>query len=163
MTAPIDQRDLRRLSQPVDGDIRRVPLAGVVNSSSLQFGRSLITALLYAVGIVVALGVGWKALEVLYRFYDLQNRAGYVVGAADIFSDLELRKKLQVSLKGAGISLGEQDIVIQRGVHTVRAEIPYVHQISVLIAGKRVKLLSIPLRMSVERGIAYTDESKPAK
>jgi hypothetical protein len=98
-------------------------------------------------------------MAVLYRFYDFRNRVEHIVSSAEVFSDLELRKKIQGVIKGAGISLDEQGIVVTRDERMAQVDIAYRHAISVVVAGKRATLVSIPLRMRAEKALKFvTDE-----
>jgi hypothetical protein len=100
------------------------------------------------IGVVFALAQG---LSIAYRYYDLRNQITYILGSAEITPDLELKKRVLGVIKGARMSSNEQDIVLERAGEQVRAELPYRHDIELLVAGKQLRLASIPVTLVVER------------
>lgn len=119
-----------------------------------ETGRGLVRLMLLIVG---AVGTGFALLQgltVAYRYYDLRNQISYLLGSAEIASDLELKKRALGVIKGAGMSSNEQDIVLASVGDRVRAELPYRHDIVLLVAGKQVKLTSVPVKLVVERRLS---------
>jgi hypothetical protein len=128
-------------------------------SVAAQAGRGRITTLAIIACATLFGCTIWIGMAVLYRFYDFRNRVEHIVSSAEVFSDLELRKKIQGVIKGAGISLDEQGIVVTRDERMAQVDIAYRHAISVVVAGKRATLVSIPLRMRAEKALKFvTDE-----
>ena len=108
------------------------------------------TLMLVFLGIV-GLFTGFKSLEVLYHFYNLRNQVSYLLRDAQVVSDLELRKRLLLLIKGDGVSLDEQGIVLHRQASQLRVEVPYEQSVSVMFMGKRIRVATVPLRLYVER------------
>jgi hypothetical protein len=116
-------------------------------------GRGFFASMMLLVGVLGAVFAVWQSLNVAYRFYDLRNQLTYLIGSAEIAPDLEIKKRVLGVMKGAGISTNEQDIVLERLGDRVKAELPYRHDLMLLIAGKQLRLASIPLKLSVEKRI----------
>jgi hypothetical protein len=121
-------------------------------------GRGFISSMVLLVGVVGTVFVVWQGLNVAYRFYDLRNQVTYLLSLAEITPDLEIKKRVIGAIKGAGMSSNEQDIVLDRQGDRVRAELPYRHDLVLLVAGRRFRLASIPLRLSVERRLKQASE-----
>jgi hypothetical protein len=122
--------------------------------SSAERGGGLVRTSLVLVGVLILGVVGFKGIEVVYRFYDLKNFISHAIRSADIEPDSELRKKVAARAKRSGVQCVEQDIVVQRADGKITLEVPYQHEIDLTIVGRPYKLFTLELREVVERRVA---------
>jgi hypothetical protein len=92
----------------------------------------------------------------------LRNQVTYILSLAEITPDLEIKKRVAGLIKGAGMSSDEQGIVLERQGGLVRAELPYRHDLVLLLAGRQLRLASIPIKLSVERRLKQAPEGDDA-
>lgn len=116
-------------------------------------GAGLVLTLTKVACTLLVVGGVWLGLELAYRFYDLRNQMVFLLRSAEITPDLEIKKKALALIKGAGMTSDEQDIVLERSGGLIRAEMPCNRDVAILVAGRRITLASIPLRVAVEQRI----------
>lgn len=101
-----------------------------------QRGAAAMTLAIFG---AIVLGVGFYCYNVIpfyYYFYELQNQLDASVRAADVVTDVEIKKNIKRTIKELQIPVDPDSLLIERKDHFIRLQLKYREVFYVTFRGK---------------------------